>query len=216
MSLSATLYPERKRMGGDLVAVEVTQVPTVEPLEVQEVKDFLRVDSSEEDALIGRLIQGARERIEVRYGIAPVEQTLQATYIGACNYLSLPRSPAQSIEAAQIQSSSGDGAEISAQLLLTKGKRPMVGRSDGHAILRRFGQIAVTYVAGFAVGDALTYEERQAAVPEVVKQAIRLTVADWYEHRQTQVVGVSGGGARRLPETVQAILTDAGYRRYEV
>ena len=42
----------------------VATPPAVEPISLDEAKDHLRIDGDVEDALLGRLIKAARQRIE--------------------------------------------------------------------------------------------------------------------------------------------------------
>jgi hypothetical protein len=53
--------------------------PAVEPVGLAEMKDFLRISSAGEDDLVGRLIAGARARIEEAVGLALVSRTLRVT-----------------------------------------------------------------------------------------------------------------------------------------
>lgn len=54
--------------------------PSVEPLTLSDVKDWLNIDFSSKDALISRLISRARRRAETITGRAFASQQIQATY----------------------------------------------------------------------------------------------------------------------------------------
>ena len=201
MSLSRTLYPEAETLPAELVGEEVVSTSEAEPLSATELKAYLRVDHSEEDDLILDLIAAARQRIESEYGVAMLTQTIEADFIGRSSYLELPRAPLQSITSAQIR----EGAEISAKLVTSGRRRVRVSRSDGQLIMGVGDELTVTYQAGFS-GSA-------PGVPQVLKQAIRMAVADWFQNRGTVVVGTI---APSLPSTVDTLLSAAGYKKYEV
>jgi uncharacterized phiE125 gp8 family phage protein len=58
--------------------VEIVTDLTTEPVTLQEAKNYMRISSNAEDALIGELITSARERIEKFTGLSLGEKTLRA------------------------------------------------------------------------------------------------------------------------------------------
>ncbi len=162
------------------MGVKVLTPPAVEPVTLAEAKLHLRVDTSDEDALITRLIKSAREECE-HY----IQRTIPATTLGLYldafpdGDLRLPLGPAQSITSVQYVNEAGnlttlpgsvyalDDTQIDAVLRLTWGSDWPTTRSQPNAVI-------VTYVAGYA------------ACPESIKNWILLRVGTLYRFRETE------------------------------
>ena len=166
------------------MALKLVTAPAAEPVTLAEIKEHLRVDSDLEDALISALITAARQWAETYQGRAYITQTW--------NFLmdefpqspfSIPMPPLQSVESIKyydtavteytLPSSSYqvDADSTFGRVALAYGKTwPQT------VTLRPMNAVIVQFKAGYgdAVGD----------VPERVRQAIKVLVADWYENRE--------------------------------
>lgn len=162
----------------------VVTPPAEEPVTLAEAKRHLRVDATDEDVLIGSLIQAAREWAENYCNRTFVTTVLRIGRddfrLGLSDAIELPRGPVQSIGSVlyfdvdgvqRAWSSSGytvvAGAAPS-QLVLTTGGAWPITRSPG-------GGVQITYTAGY--GNA-------AAVPASIKQAMLLLIGHWYAARE--------------------------------
>lgn len=180
--------------------------PAVEPVTLAEAKAHMRVDATDDDALISSLIVAARqwaERFTNRAFITqtwklaldpmPVEDIFQN--FGAARAISLPRAPLQSVETVQYYADD-DTATVwpSANYFVDTMREPgrLVLRSNAvwPSPTRRANALIATYTAGY--GDDAT------SVPEPIRAAILELVAHWYERRGDETAPSSNFAAQAL------------------
>ena len=176
-------------------AIRRTVEPTIEPVTTEEAKLFLKQDDSTDDDLIDGLIAAARQHVETYTGRALITQTWLLSLEKFPGEFVLPHPPLQSVTSVKYTDTDGVQQTLSGSTDYTTDAEAVPGR-----ILLAYGQswptprdmknaVEATYVAGY--GDAA------ADVPDVIKLAIKLLVAEWYENRAA--VG-------QAPETVNRIL----------
>lgn len=169
---------------------ELVAGPGEEPISLADVKNHLRVDISDDDELIMAYMLTARRSCEVIANKKFVSQTwdLWADGFVGSTVWTLPRSmsPLQAVTyikywpegqtAVTFDSSNYEVDEKSqpARIVL---KRESTWPGD---ILREVNGVNIRVVVGF--GD-------DADVPEEIKQAIKLTVGQYYENREDLIVG---------------------------
>jgi len=160
----------------------LTTPPALEPLTLAEAKAHLKVDISDDDALITAMIAAARARAEWHTGRAAITQgwTLHLDAWPQSGTIEIPLPPLQSVasvttyardDSATVMSASlytVDAASAPARLALKIGVPPP-------ANLRRVNAVAVAFTAGY--GDA------EADVPPLLKEAILELIAFLYENR---------------------------------
>lgn len=181
------------------MALTLIAPPSAEPLSLDEAKAHLRIDTGTEDTLIGVLITAARHAVEVRTGRALITQgwrwVLDETPAAP---LVLARQPVQTIDAVSVRDAAGEWVSlVEGAWRLIEGE-PMRIAPAGPWGYGRAGGVRIDFTAGY--GDA-------AAVPEDLKQAVRLLVAHFYEQRER----VGTDRAYAVPDSVDALL--APYRR---
>lgn len=184
------------------MALTLVTAPAVEPIDLATAKAHLRVDITDDDSLITALITAARQHVEVITRRALITQTwdlsLDAWPEG--NTILVPLPPLQSMASITYKDSAGtvytmpatnyivDTAEEPGRIVLAYGKLwPSV-------TLYPAGAITVRFTAGY--GNAV-------AVPQTIKHAILLLVAQWYENREATV---GGAVQREIPFAVEALL----------
>lgn len=165
------------------MGIRVITPPATEPVSLAEAKLHLRVDTTEEDALISACISAAREECEHRIGRAVSQQTLGLfldTFPDGA--ILLPRGPVVSVSSVIYVDADGvlvtipganysvDLAQVDAWLLPAYGYEWPTPREQANAV-------QVQYVAGFAT------------VPPLVKAWMLLRVGDLYAHRESTTVG---------------------------
>jgi uncharacterized phiE125 gp8 family phage protein len=176
--------------------------PAVEPLSLAEAKAFLRVETSDDDDVIGALIASARGHVEAQTRRALITQSWRLA-IDAWpddGRLAVLPAPLQALTAARVYDFSNvaqaldtagfvldKGASV---LLFTPWSLPAPGRA----------------AAGIELDLTVGYGAAAADVPEPLRQAIRLLIAHWYENRGL----VAAGTTTVLPSTVAALI--APYR----
>lgn len=166
------------------MGLELVVPPEQEPVTLDEAKNWLRVDHSEDDGLIGGLVAAAREECELITG----RQLPVATY----NYyldrwpdgdtLYLPRPPLQSVVEVAYIPAAGGGETIWDSSNYLVDVRSVPGRlvlAPGRAWPQARGvpnSVRVKFVCGYE------------SVPEPLRGWIRLRIGDLYEIRQSVVI----------------------------
>ena len=153
--------------------------PAAEPITLAEAKAHLRLDTSDEDALLTALIRTARLYLEAETGLCLIARLLRL-YLDDWpdgKVIQIARGPVQSIEMVTVYDALGmpveadvagyalDGAAQPARLVLPE--RP--------ASERALNGIEIDFSAGFG--------ESGADVPDTLKRALLLHVAAMYELR---------------------------------
>lgn len=192
----------------------LTTAPTVEPVSLVEAKQHMRIDFSDHDAMISRLIQVAREYVENRTGRQFVTATYTLTLdrfpricddglILKASEVWLPRSPAQSITSVKYLNESGTQITLSSAVYAL--------RTDLHPgrLTLKYGQawpatrsipaaVEIVYKAGYGLTGA--------SVPAQARQAILLLVAHLYANGEP----VAGGTMSGIPYTLDALVGGLG------
>lgn len=193
----------------DASRIKVTTAPAIEPLTTAEVKLHLRIDHSEEDALIDRLIQTARQQCEDVSRRAFITRTLTAKLDcwPDCTF-ELPFPPLLAVTSIKYTDISAVQTTFSASNYIVDahsepGRIGLKWSSYWPSVtLQAINGIEIIYTAGY--GAAAT------DVPDRYKAAILLLVAHLYENREAAVVG-QGFSSQALPFGLDALLlTDRG------
>lgn len=158
--------------------------PAAEPVSLTEAKLHLRVDSDADNALIPGLITAARMLCESYQSRAYLAQTLELRLDAwpREREIELPRPPLALVTSVKWKDSEGTEHTMDTDeyLVDTDSEPGRIVLADGcswpSGELYPAGAVAVRYAAGAALA---------ASVPQNVKQAILLTVGDWYQDRQS-------------------------------
>lgn len=180
-----------------MLTINRTSAPATEPLLLSEVKTHLRVDGTDEDALIVSLIAAAREYVESFTRRALITQTWTRRLGDFANTIDLPRPPLQSVSSITYTDLQGDSQTVTASVY------DVDTDSEPGAVTLGYQQVwpsvrnerlpvTITYVAGYGTASD---------VPQAIKQAIMMLVAHWYEHRQ-----FAGDEMAELPMAVHSLL----------
>lgn len=177
--------------------------PVAEPLTLAEAKAWLRVEHDDDDAVIGVLITSARSLVEQETRRALITQSWRVVRDAwpAGGRIEVSPAPVRQVVAARVYDSAGVAQAVDATLftLATGGAPGVLGFLPGS--LPWPGRA----VAGIEVDIETGYGADGSAVPEPLRQAIRLLVAHGYENRG----GMPGDNAR-MPATAAALI--AAYR----
>lgn len=187
--------------------------PAAEPITLSEAKAQCRVDTSDEDAYITGLITVAREYLEETLDISILNQTWEARYDSFPIWeIILPRPPMAvgtvtieyRDEAGQTQTitSAANAFQVDRNVIpgriypLYNGVWPAV-RGDENSVL-------VRWVAGYGASGA--------SAPAILRQAMLLLVAHWFEMRQPVFAGYSQ--VLPVPHTFQTLMAASGWGGY--
>jgi uncharacterized phiE125 gp8 family phage protein len=173
--------------------------PTSEPITLSEAKLYLKVDNSDEDALITALIVAARDSCERYTNMAFFTQTWEAYFDYLPTLIEFNKSPIQSITKIEYYDSANTLQTLSSSLydvdLVGSPVRIRKGKNMTYPeVYQRLNAVKITFVAGVT---------STAAIPEQIKLALKLTLGHFYENRQTVVIGHS---VNEVPKTAEYLL----------
>lgn len=156
--------------------------PAVEPVTLDEVKLFAKVDGSAEDTLLETFISAARTAIESILGRSLINQTLVLRMDEwPCNVLRLPRPPLVSIVEVRTLDEDNTATVYAAANYYTRD-------GDTAELVIRSGCSAPSnttrYKGGYEVEWIAGYGDAGEDVPAGIRQAILLWVASAYENRK--------------------------------
>ena len=186
-------------IGVKMAGLKVKTEPTQEPVTLQEVKEYLRVDDATDERVIRPYIESARRFCEEHTGRALMTQTLtlfldafedidnplwEGTRTGPYlnyykNYVVLPRSPVVSVTHVKTYDDADTATTLAAsKYYLDNAREPSrivmrTGESFPSA-LRVANAIEVEYITGYTT---------QYNVPEPMRLGILQHIAYLYEHR---------------------------------
>jgi uncharacterized phiE125 gp8 family phage protein len=173
--------------------------PAEEPVTLVEARAHLRLDATDEDAMLTAFITAARAVIEGETRRAFVTQHWRL-FLDAWpgREVALPLAPVAAVTA--VTMNGADELDTAFYETALTGDEPrLVATGAWPAPSRRVAGIAVDFTAGYGAA---------ADVPGPLKQAVLLLAAHWFEHREPAGLG---DGPPELPPAVKALA--APYRR---
>ncbi|MGD9783891.1 MAG: head-tail connector protein [Hyphomicrobiaceae bacterium] len=187
------------------MALALTSGPLSEPLTLDEVKQHLRIDGTNEDALLASLILTSRLHIETALGLALLQQSWRLSLDAwpRSGFILMPLSPVLAVSEIRVAADMGPATVVDAAAYqVDAASRPARIAFDASHVPQPKGLvngIEIDFTAGFgmAAGD----------VPEPVRLALLLLVAHWYEHRDPIEIGMP---STAIPQAVGRLL--APYR----
>lgn len=167
---------------------------TLKPLTVQEVKDFLRVDSDAEDTLLGVLIDAATEVaqhylgrfllttvVEEFYDFFPVYKTGVDPFQGDRNIIYLSRGPVQTVASVKYIDGNGDEQTVTStdyRTDLVSEPARIMPDHGWYGTKDTVNAVIVRYTSGYT---------QASDVPANIKVALLLIIAEMYEKRVDSV-----------------------------
>lgn len=183
--------------------------PTSEPVSLAEAKLHCRVDISDDDAYISALVTAAREYIEEVLDISMLAQTWEARYdVFPLWEIILPRAPMASgavtvtyrDEAGNNQTITSTAGDFQVDFRIVPGRIYPLYEQVWPAVRGDENSVVVRWPAGYTT------------VPAILKHAVLLLVAHWYEMRQPVVTGYSQ--VLPVPQTFETLLAAGGWGTY--
>lgn len=175
--------------------------PTDEPIDLQEAKQFLRVDCEQgEDLLIESFIAAARKHAEEFQRRALATQTWEMILdqFPRDRTIRIPLPPLQEVESVKYRDEIGDEHEFESYVVNTDAEPGVIALEKGENWPRErlfpTGAVRIRFVAGY---------NTENPIPETTKQALQLLTAHFYENRETVIIGTS---VVQIPFTVETLL----------
>ncbi|ESR22794.1 head-tail connector protein [Lutibaculum baratangense] len=171
--------------------------PAAEPVSLAEAKAFLKVETDDEDVLIGTLIAAARLHVEAATRRVLMSQGWRLVLDGwpPRRRIEIPLSPVRSVDQIMVYDDAGDptvlpetewladAVSFPARIYVREAMEPTAA----------FNGIEIDLTAG--------YGPDPADVPEGLRLAILQLVAQWHETREP----VAFGAVSEVPEAVRAL-----------
>lgn len=165
------------------------------------IRAHSRIDTADEDGLLDAYIAAATQYVDGPAGVlgrALITQTWRQDF-RMFGLLRLPLAPVQSITSVTYWDGDNASQTLSSDTYVLREDAAgayvdLAPDQSWPAAYYRPDAVSVTFVAGY--GDAAT------DVPEPIRQAIRMMVAHWYEHREA----VTMEAAAEMPLAARALL----------
>ena len=178
--------------------LSLIEAPAGLPVDLEAARAWLRLDTTDEDALLGRLLAAATRRVEFECALAMIDQRWR--YLRDCwpreAVLKLPIHPVRAVESVKVLTDAGlidvDPALWRASLDARPARlRAMPGFPRPAAGI---DVVQVELRAGFGAAPA--------DVPADLRQAVLMLAAHWFEARE----GATADGWRGMPAEVRELL----------
>jgi uncharacterized phiE125 gp8 family phage protein len=175
--------------------------PTLEPITIESIKDFVRIDDDTEDTTIARFIRTARAHVESVTSTKMVTQTVYFRTDKWSDFQRLPVAPVRSVTSIQYVDVDGQTQTVDPTIYEAnlEGLEPEIVLVQGNAwpTNRSGSLIRVNASVGYgAPGEQ----------PDVVIQCIAMMVADFYAQRET--FSPTGAISAPLAADVDAMLSN--------
>lgn len=161
---------------------KIATPPAGEPLTVAEIREVLKLTTTDEDYFIQTLIVAAREFVEKRLSVALMTQTIECyldRFPTKANPVELSRGPANNVVSVTYnQSGSQETWPADRYEIDTVYRKPRLAPVWGETwplVREGINSIKITYVAGYGGRNS---------VPRIYKQLIQTIVVDWFQNRE--------------------------------
>lgn len=171
------------------MSLQLLTPPASEPVSLSDAKAHLKIDGTDEDALLTTLITAARARTEWHTGRALVTQSwcLRLDAWPADDVVEIPLPPLQSVSSIAAITADGIRGVLDPGLYridtASEPARVIFATRPPH--LRRHDCLEIAFSAGY--GDA-------ASVPSAIRQAILEIIAALYVYRGDEAVPIGRSG----------------------
>jgi uncharacterized phiE125 gp8 family phage protein len=181
-------------------ALSVLTAATSYPVSLTEAKNHLKVDTTEDDTLITNLIVAATQSCEIYTNQFFIETEVKQY----CDYwddaVQLYKSPVSDIVVIKYYDSTNTYQTLSASVYLSDlesepARIALDVNQSFPTLANRINAVEVRYKVGY--GDAAS------DVPDGIKQAILLTIGNWYGNRESVITGRT---ATEVPQTSKFLL----------
>jgi len=169
----------------DWTGVTVSVEPTAEPVTVDDLKTYMRLDSSTYDDMLEGYIKACRQAVEKHTGLSLMPQTRQLfldDFPDDDGNIELPYGPVRSVSSVTYLDADGDEQTLATSVYRTdlNNVYPRIGldyEQEWPETRGVINSVTVTYTCGYAHGR----------VPQPIKQCIKALASDLFEHPESNV-----------------------------
>jgi uncharacterized phiE125 gp8 family phage protein len=174
--------------------------PPVEPISLAEAKAHLRVDHTDDDAMIEIYIRAAREYVEGPYGFlgrALVTQTWRLTLDEfPDNEIQILLPPLQSVVNIYYDDSAGNEQTIDSDLYYVDtvsqpGWVVPIASASWPTPLDAINAVRIDFVAGYPVDTGASPPDYTVNIPFNIKAGMLLMIGNMFENRNDNIVGMA-------------------------
>lgn len=152
--------------------LKIYQNPLIEPLDLDEVKNYLKIENTEDDSLISSLIVTVRQSAENFLKLSLINQSWATLFD---NYLpqtvSLLKAPVQAISSVVLYDKQGVSITIDSSQYSLNSARNKIIFDSSHISYKS----EIIYVSGFGAN--------KEDIPSPIKQAMLMHIASIYDNR---------------------------------
>ena len=181
--------------------VRVITPPAIEPVIMQQARDHLRVDHSEDDPVIADMLMAARVYCEAVTWRAFITQTIELYLAGFPRVIQAPRPRLQTVTSIKYMDVDGNEQTVDA------GQYEVEAKGEPGSICLKSGNtwpaVQVGHPQPVTVRFVAGYGDTADTVPAPVRAAILIKLTDLYEMRGSIVVGAT---IAQLDHVVAALL----------
>jgi uncharacterized phiE125 gp8 family phage protein len=154
--------------------------PAVEPVGLDEMRAFLRLDDAAQDDLVGSLTKAARHCVEAASGRVLIAQKwrLALDRWPEDRVVSLPLSPLIAIEAIRVFNAAGVAETLAPALYGVDAVA-----DSPRVLIDEIAPAPKRPLHGIELDLSVGYGSTADAVPAPLRQAVRMLAARWFEHR---------------------------------
>ena len=179
--------------------LKLTTAPAIEPVTLDEARNHLKIDSSEDNSLISALITTARQLAEKETKRAFITQTWEMYLDEVGNEIEIPKPPLQDVTSIKAIAADGTETVVDVTTYYVDKAENSPGRvklKSGYSwpTHRGFASFIIRLVCGY--GDTAT------DVPEPLRQGILQLIAYLYENRGAEKVTTL---YPPIPESIKAM-----------
>ena len=169
--------------------VTQTTPPAYLPLTTAEAKLHLRVDGTDEDALIASFIGAAVDTCQQITRRSLMAQAWKLTVDDFADEIALPWPQVQAVQAVQYKDADGATQTLATSVYELAGDKVcLVPGQAWPTVLGGSSSVWINYTAGYSAGNEAA---QQDAVPYGIKAWLLLTIGTLYANRESVQTGVS-------------------------
>ena len=160
--------------------------PAVEPVRLADAKAHLRLDTTDEDFVVGAMIGASRVAVEteIRQVLIAQQWRVSDTAWPADRHISLPVMPLISIDAVRALDAADNPTAVPANEYSVEPEAGIVIINAGAAALA-----PALSAHGYEIDFTAGFGAAGADVPHALRQAIVMLVTHWFENRSAFTIG---------------------------